>query len=129
MGSNQGYLLRCFLFYLRLKVLNDTKLFLNEHLESIWYIQNLQTSPIPQTSFLVGTFLAVSYSITALFSMIPFYAKSHRSMYVTRFIFDILFQIVSLTELMAGVKASTKTYQLFQITQFPFPVLLKNMGN
>ena len=46
-------------------------------------------------------------------------------MYVTRFIFDILFQIVSLTELMAGVKASTKTYQLFQITQFPFPVLLK----
>ena len=49
--------------------------------------------------------------------------------YVTRFPFDILFQIVSLTELMAGVKASTKTYKLFQITQFPFPVLLKNMGN
>ena len=29
-------------------------------------IQNLQTFLIPQTSFLVGTFLAVSYSMTAL---------------------------------------------------------------
>ena len=29
-------------------------------------LQNLQTSPIPQTSFLVGTFFAVSYSKTAL---------------------------------------------------------------
>ena len=29
-------------------------------------IQNLQTSPIPQTSVLVGTFFAVSYSKTAL---------------------------------------------------------------
>ena len=29
-------------------------------------IQNLQTSPIPQSSFLVGTFFAVSYSKTAL---------------------------------------------------------------
>ena len=48
-------------------------------------------------------------------------------MYVTRFLFDILFQIVSLTEteLMAGVKAPPKTCELFQITQFPFPVLLK----
>ena len=29
-------------------------------------IQNLQTSPIPQTIFLVGTFYAASYSKTAL---------------------------------------------------------------
>ena len=29
-------------------------------------IQNLQTSPIPQTSFLAGTFFDVSYSKTAL---------------------------------------------------------------
>ena len=29
-------------------------------------IQNLQTSPIPQTSFLVGTIFAASYSKTAL---------------------------------------------------------------
>ena len=29
-------------------------------------IQNLQTFPIPQTSFLVGTFFAASYSKTAL---------------------------------------------------------------
>ena len=29
-------------------------------------IQNLQTSPIPQTNFLVGTFFAASYSKTAL---------------------------------------------------------------
>ena len=29
-------------------------------------IQNLQTSPIPQTSFLVGTFFAASYSKMAL---------------------------------------------------------------
>ena len=29
-------------------------------------IQNLQMSPIPQTSFLVGTFFAASYSKTAL---------------------------------------------------------------
>ena len=29
-------------------------------------IQNLQMSPIPQTSFLVGTFFAVSYSKPAL---------------------------------------------------------------
>ena len=29
-------------------------------------IQNLQTSPISQTSFLVGTFFAVSYSKLAL---------------------------------------------------------------
>ena len=29
-------------------------------------IQNLQTSPIPQTSFFVGTFFDVSYSKTAL---------------------------------------------------------------
>ena len=40
----------------RLKDLNDTKLVLNEH----------ETSPISQTSFLVGTFFAVSYCKTAL---------------------------------------------------------------
>ena len=43
---------------------------------------------------------------------------------LTIFLYN-LFQIVSLTELMAGVKAPTKTCQFFQITQFPFPVLLK----
>ena len=53
-------------------VLNDTKLVLNEHewplnnLRSIWYIQNHQKSTIPLTSFLVGTFFAVSYSKMAL---------------------------------------------------------------
>ena len=29
-------------------------------------IQNLQVSPVPQTSFFVGTFFAISYSNTAL---------------------------------------------------------------
>ena len=43
---------------------------------------------------------------------------------LTIFLYN-LFQIVSLTELMAVVKAPTKTCQLFQITQFPSPVLLK----
>ena len=36
------------------------------HLGPIWIIQNLETSPIPQTSFLVGTFFVASYSKTAL---------------------------------------------------------------
>ena len=35
-------------------------------------IQNLQMSPIPQTSFLVGTFFATSYSKTALKTKIEF---------------------------------------------------------
>ena len=43
---------------------------------------------------------------------------------LTIFLYN-LFQIVSLTELMAGIKARTKTCQLFQITKFPFLVLLK----
>ena len=34
--------------------------------EQLGIIQNLQTSPIPQTSFLVWTFFAASYSNTAL---------------------------------------------------------------
>ena len=34
--------------------------------EQFGIIQNLQMSPIPQTSFLVGTFYATSYSKTAL---------------------------------------------------------------
>ena len=58
-----------------MKVLNDTKLVLNElHMsdplliikDQFGIIQHLQMSPIPQTSFLVGTFFAVSYSKTAL---------------------------------------------------------------
>ena len=36
------------------------------HLGPIGNIQNLQTIPIIQTSFLVGTFFAASYSKTAL---------------------------------------------------------------
>ena len=35
-------------------------------------IQNLHMSPIPQTSFLVGTFFAASYSKTALTQKIDF---------------------------------------------------------
>ena len=38
---------------------------------------------------------------------------------LTNNFFDILFQIVSLTELMAGVKAPTKTCQLFQLMCWP----------
>ena len=48
----------------------------------------------------------------------------HRANNLTIFLYN-LFQIASLTELMAGVKAPTKTCQLFQIAKFPFPVLLK----
>jgi hypothetical protein len=54
----------------QLKILSDTKLVLNvtpliiEDLFGI--IQNLQTSTIPQTSFLVGAFFAASYSKMAL---------------------------------------------------------------
>ena len=35
-------------------------------LDQFGIIQNLQMSPIPQTSFLVGTFFVASYSKTAL---------------------------------------------------------------
>ena len=38
---------------------------------------------------------------------------------LTNNFFDISFQIVSLTELMAGVKAPTKTCQLFQLMCWP----------
>ena len=43
-------------------------------------IQNLQMSPIPQTSFLVGNFFAISYSKPALeidgvYTFLPFYAS------------------------------------------------------
>ena len=36
------------------------------HLDQFGIVQNLQTSPIPQTIFLVGTFFAISYSKKAL---------------------------------------------------------------
>ena len=36
-------------------------------------VQNLQMSPIPQTSLLVGTFFAVSYSKTALVDRSSYY--------------------------------------------------------
>ena len=53
----------------RLKVLNVTKLILKDELELIQdqfgIIQSLQTFPIPQTSFVVGTFFDASYSKTA----------------------------------------------------------------
>ena len=48
----------------RLKVLDDTKSVLNNHKDQFSIVQNLQI--IPQTSFLVGTFFAVSYSKTTL---------------------------------------------------------------
>ena len=57
-------------------VLNDTKSVLNEdewphnHKDQFGIIQNLQMSPIPQTSFLVGTFFAISYSKTTLVSAV-----------------------------------------------------------
>ena len=38
------------------------------HYDQFGIIQNLQTFPIPQTSFLVETFFAASYSKTALAS-------------------------------------------------------------
>ena len=38
-------------------------------LDQFCIIQNIQTSPVLQTSFLVGTFFAVSYSKPALVSM------------------------------------------------------------
>ena len=54
----------------RLKVLNDTKLsrmsMSRSKRHQFGIIQNLQTSPIIQTSFLVGTFFAGSYRKIAL---------------------------------------------------------------
>ena len=58
----------------RLKALNDTKLVLNEHewplnhLGSIWYHSEPLEVPYSQTSILVGTFFAISYSKPALVS-------------------------------------------------------------
>ena len=52
-----------------LKVVIDPKLILNDQGVThahLGIIHNLQTSPIPKTSFLVGTFFAASYSKTAL---------------------------------------------------------------
>ena len=56
-----------------LEALNDTQLILNEYgghscsfRVNLGIIQNLQMSPISHTSFLVGTFFAVSYSKPAL---------------------------------------------------------------
>ena len=40
------------------------------HLEPIWYpSEPIQLSPIPQTSLLVGTFVAASYGKTALLAL------------------------------------------------------------
>ena len=50
----------------RMNALNNTKLILEVTHAHLGIIQNLQTSPIPQTSFLVGTFFTASYSKTAL---------------------------------------------------------------
>ena len=58
----------------QLKVLNDTKLILKGYLwgplkliqDQFGIIQNLQSSPIPQTIFLVGIFFATSHSKMAL---------------------------------------------------------------
>ena len=58
----------------RLKLLIDTKLILNDkvvtynyaHLGPIWYHSEPSDIPILQTSFLVGTFFATSYSKIAL---------------------------------------------------------------
>jgi hypothetical protein len=44
----------------------------------IWYLLSLQMSPIPQISFLVGTFFAVSYSKPALAPIIQV-SKSENS--------------------------------------------------
>ena len=55
-----------------LNVLNDTKLVLNEqefplsNFDHFGVIQNFQMLTIPNTNFLVWTFLATSYSKTAL---------------------------------------------------------------
>ena len=50
----------------RMNALNNTKLILEVTHAHLGIIQNLQTSPIPQTSFLVGTSFDTSYSKTAL---------------------------------------------------------------
>ena len=45
----------------------------HNHKDQFRIVQNLQMSPIPQTSFLVGAFFAVSYSKTALIILIYLY--------------------------------------------------------
>ena len=54
--------------------------------------QNLQTSPVPQTSFLVWTFFAVSYSKTALIELPYFFGDGTKFMNETNFITIILLQ-------------------------------------